>query len=168
MRSDKINEGPLTFAHLEPFAIPSAHWVSHGGENNKQGRTRRGERALSGPCSCISAIIVGSGVQPTHLRDTDIVRETSLPSIQLNQEKVMKIMVKIMVGKMSLLIRDDYCLWKTLQKPVCRPLGQFTWEKRKHCCCTDSDWLPKLMAGKWWVHHPLVYLRTHRTSCKRI
>lgn len=61
-----------------------------------------------------------------------------------------------------------YCLWKTLQKPVCRPLGQFTWEKRKHCCCTDSDWLPKLMAGKWWVHHPLVYLRTHRTSCKRI
>lgn len=74
---------------------------------------------------------MGSGVQPTHLRDTDIVRETSLPSIQLNQEKVMKIMVKIMVGKMSLLIRDDFIACERHYKSQCAGHWASSHERRE-------------------------------------
>jgi len=56
---------------------------------------------MPGLCSCISTIIVSSGMQTIHLHDTGTVRETSVPSIQSNEEKVMKMMVKIIMGKMS-------------------------------------------------------------------
>jgi len=106
MSLDEINEGPLIFVHLQLFAIPSAHGVSHlgstlGGESNKQGSTERKKAAMPGLCSCISTIIVSSGMQTIHLHDTGTVRETSVPSIQSNEEKVMKMMVKIIMGKMS-------------------------------------------------------------------
>lgn len=103
------------------------------------------------------------------IHGTNIVRKTSVPSIQLNQEKVMKLTVKIMVGKMSQFIGEDFLACEEHYKS--QRAGHWTSSRLRRestACCADSDWLPKLMAGKWWVHHPLVYLRTHRTSFKRI
>lgn len=112
MSSDEINEGPLIFVHLQPFAIPSAHQVSHlgntyRGEDNKQSSSAGWKRALSGLCSCISTIIVSSDTQYIHLHSTNTVKGISVPSIQLNQDEVMK----IVVGKMSQLISDDFIAW---------------------------------------------------------
>lgn len=80
---------------------------TYGGEYNNQGSMRR-KMALFGLCSFISTITVGPGVQHIHMYDTDIAREMLVPSIQQNQEKVIKIMVKITVGKTPQLITGDF------------------------------------------------------------